>query len=264
MKRLPVIAAVLFGGLFPVAADSAKSPEGEAVPAHLATARALLGAITPETNRYSASPSRIVWADEASPSNRSVCSSFTALLLRKQYGLSAGDAEALFGEVAPEADEWFVAVRDSGRFQRIETIEAIRPGDFLVIDYRSNKALPTGHVMLVDSRARRIAEHDTDRPLLWPRPKELADEPATWEVPTLIEWHLTVIDSSRSAHGDGDTRRGANADGSDDDGLGRGVLRLLTDPDGRLLGYTWSTSAKSRLWTAIERPLVVGRFLPQS
>lgn len=233
-----------------------------ALPAHLATARALLEAITPERNLYSASPSRIVWADdlEGTAENRSVCSSFGALLLTKDYGFDDEALTDLFGEAAPEADEWFAAVRDSERFQRIATIGAIQPGDFLVIDYLPGKAIPTGHVMLVDSAPRRIAEHDTARPLPWPRPKERADQPLTWKTPLLVEWHLTIIDSSRSPHGEGDTRRRANPDGSDDNGLGRGDLRLLTDREGRLLGYTWSISANSRIWSSAERPLITGRF----
>lgn len=263
MKRLPFIATILAVGVLLVAARAEKSSV-DSVPAHLATARALLAAITPETNLYNASPSQINWADEDSPSNRSVCSSFTALLLQKQYGLTEDDAEALFGEAAPEADEWFLAVRDSGRFAQVPTIEAIRPGDFLVIDYQSNKALPTGHVMLVDAPARRVAEHETSEPLPWPRPDDLAGKPVTWSVPKLVEWHLSIIDSSRSPHGEGDTRKNANADGSDDNGLGRGDIRLLTDEEGHLLGYTWSKSQKSRLRTAVERPLIVGRFRPQS
>ena len=257
------IAAVILGGLVAVSAEEGK-PKVELVPAHLATARALLAAITPETNLYSASPSRIAWADEAAPSNRSVCSSFTALLLRKNYGLDDAAAEALFGEAAPEADEWFAAVRDSGRFERIDRVDAIRPGDFLVIDYRSGKAIPTGHVMLVDGPPRRVNELDTAKPLPWPRPKELVDRPLRWDTPRLFEWHVSVIDSSRSPHGSGDSRHGANADGSDDDGLGRGDLRLLADITGRLLGYTWSTSARSQIHTTNERPLIVGRFRPES
>lgn len=237
-----------------------------APPAHLITARALLAAITPERNLYSASPSRIVWpGDDREPAvNRSVCSSFGALLLKKEYGLDDRALTELFGEAAPEADEWFAAVRDSERFERIAVVESFRPGDFLVIDYRSEKAIPTGHVMLVDQAPRRVAEHDATRPLPWPRPDGRGGSPVDWESRVLVEWHVTIIDSSRSPHGEGDTRRGANPDGGDDDGLGRGDLRLLADEKGRVIGYTWSATRQSRLWTAAERPVIAGRFRPGS
>ncbi len=267
LARLGLIAIVAV--TLPVAAEEPGQAPGTALvplpypPPHLVTARALLGAITPETNRYTASPSRITWADEAGDAwpalNHSVCSSFGALVLRKCYGIDRAAAIALFGEEMPEADDFFAAMRDSGRFELAPTVNAIRAGDFLVINYLSNKAIPTGHVMLVDGPARRVAEHDSGR-LPWPRPAD-AVPTVDWESATLVEWHVAVIDSSRSPHGEGDSRRGANADGTDDDGLGRGDLRILADPAGKMVGYTWSTSPRSRLRSAGERPILAGRYL---
>lgn len=254
------VRSLLVIGILGVVGALRAEERSEALPPHLVTARALLAAITPETNLYTASPSRIVWADQSGKGepavNHSVCSSFGALVLRKCYGIDKEGAIALFGEVAPEADDFFVAMRDSGRFELAPTVTDLRAGDFLTVDYLSKKAIPTGHVMLIDGPARRIAEHDAKH-LPWPQ----GDDPSEWDSPTLIEWHVAVIDSSKSPHGEGDTRRRANPDGSDDNGLGRGDLRILTDPSGKIVGYTWSTSPNSRLRSVKERPMIAGRYL---
>lgn len=246
-----------FGWIVPgFALDPAKAPP------HLSLARDLLAAIVPERNLYDASPTAIVWPDEATPnrpaSNRSVCSSFGAAALRKAYGISKTETVGLFGEIVPEADDFFAAIRAGNRFSVIHSLPEASPGDFLVIDYRSDKAIPTGHVMLIDGSPRRVADHRVSA-LPWRRPKSV-QSPASWPVDTVVEWHVAIIDSTKSPHGGKDSRKDAESDGANDSGLGRGEIRLLTDDSGKLLGYTWSTLPRSIVWTAAERPLIIGRF----
>ncbi|MCB1235547.1 MAG: AAA-like domain-containing protein, partial [Verrucomicrobiae bacterium] len=110
LLHFAVLSSMGFGWIVPgFALDPAKAPP------HLSLARDLLAAIVPERNLYDASPTAIVWPDEATPnrpaSNRSVCSSFGAAALRKAYGISKTETVGLFGEIVPEADDFFAAIR---------------------------------------------------------------------------------------------------------------------------------------------------------
>lgn len=229
-------------------------------PAHLTLARELVKSVSPERNLYSANPTKIVWPDEATPSqpalNNSVCSSFCAALLRKSYQLGKPDLIHLFTEEWPEADEMFVGASTKRDFEVIESINAIKPGDFIIVDYLSEKAIPTGHVMLISGDPKKVKLHSK-----LPLPFEFATgaKSRDIEVQSAIEWEVNVIDSSKSPHGKNDTRY-QSADGENDSGIGEGPIRLLTDKNGKWLGYTWSMFSNSRLWLVGDRPIVVARW----
>jgi len=229
-------------------------------PEHLKLARELVEQVKPDHNRYDAKPTRIVWPDEAaanSPvSNNSVCSSFSAALLRKAYRLDKSDLVKLFSEEWPEADDMYEGVQKSREFDTIDSVKNLKPGDFLLVNYLSNKAIPTGHVMLVSGEPEKVERWSTaDLPL------NFASEASTTEfrVDQVFEWHVRVIDSSKSPHGKEDTRY-RSVDGVDDDGVGEGPIRLLCDDEGKILGYTWSTFSNSRLWLVEDRPILIARW----
>lgn len=236
----------------------------EEPPPHLELARKLIGELSPDRNSYFANPTNIIWPDEATQtkpvSNASVCSSFCAALLRKSYQLDGADLKDLFTEEWPEADEFFAAVSEREEFEPITTLTKAQPGDFLVIDYLSEKEIPTGHVMLISGKAELAEKHF---------PEELSltfheDAKARrFTVPEIYEWHVPVIDSSKGPHGKRDTRHEAATGGKHDDGLGEGPIRLLTNAEGRLLGYTWSTFSNSKLWLVEDRPMVIARWKQQ-
>ena len=230
-------------------------------PEHLAVARALVKELKPERNLYNARPTAIIWPDEATKSkpvsNNSVCSSFCAALLRKTYRLSERDLIKLFSEEWPEADEIFEAVTTQHHFRVIEKIQDLQPGDFLVINYQSNKAIPTGHVMLVSARPEKKHRYGKSRV-----PFPFADRAKSREIKTasVTGWLVKVIDSSKSPHGKKDTRYQSAAGGENDSGVGEGPLRLLADSDGKLIGYTWSDYGNSSLWLVEDRPVAMARW----
>jgi hypothetical protein len=76
------------------------------------------------------------------------------------------------------------------------------------------------------------------------------------------QWEVVIIDSSKSGHGVTDTRHKMGVDGKDHDGLGRGVLRLYTAPDGKVAGFAWSTMKVSQFKTPDDEDLVMGRLVP--
>ena len=74
-------------------------------------------------------------------------------------------------------------------------------------------------------------------------------------------WLVTVIDSSESGHGPTDTRHKKGPDGRDHDGVGRGVLRLFADEQGRINGFSWSALASSAFRGPEEEPVALGRLV---
>lgn len=71
-------------------------------------------------------------------------------------------------------------------------------------------------------------------------------------------WNVTIIDSTRSPHGKGDTR--IASDGTSGQGVGRGVIRIFTNSDGSVAGYCWSDGSKSKFESQDERNLAIGRL----
>jgi hypothetical protein len=78
------------------------------------------------------------------------------------------------------------------------------------------------------------------------------------EVEGTEQWEVSVIDSSESGHGKMDTRR--KLDGSFGDGVGQGILRIYSNTNGEIVGYTWSTFAVSDYYDRNTRRLVIGRL----
>ena len=83
----------------------------------------------------------------------------------------------------------------------------------------------------------------------------MASEPIQ---PGTRQWEITVIDSSKRGHGPTDTRH--NPDGTFCRGVGKGILRLYTDEDGTLVGYSWSTLKVSKFEPVSEHPMIVARL----
>ena len=57
-----------------------------------------------------------------------------------------------------------------------------------------------------------------------------------------------------------DTRHKKGDDGKDHTGLGQGVVRVYTDREGRIAGWTWSTLGSSAVRDPKEESLAVGRL----
>ena len=73
------------------------------------------------------------------------------------------------------------------------------------------------------------------------------------------QWEVSIIDSARSGHGKTDTRHAKGSNGKDHDGLGEGILRVYTDHQGGVVGYTWSVGGKHFL-SQQEDHMVIGRL----
>ncbi len=222
----------------------AQQLEVATAPAHLTQAIQLVDSLHGvEDNHYGGGKRHIEW-EPGHSSARTVCSSFTTLLLEHTYGWTDKEIRAWVGESNPMASVFHDEIVAKNRFLRIVHVKAIRPGDILAVKYTdhhvsSNGVEDTGHVMIVALRPMLIT----------------AQKPV---IEGTEQYLVAVIDSSASGHGPRDTRH--KPDGTFTGGIGRGEMRLYADADGKIAGYTWSATPKSPYLTAPDREMVAGRL----
>jgi hypothetical protein len=232
-------------GIAVVFAATWGAADAPSVPTHLADAETLVANIRPADNEYLHRGCYIHWPgiDGATEYGlHSDCSDFVALLLEHSYHFTPRQMRALTGKERPLANTWHDAIEAGrGGLSEVKTVSEVRPGNILAIRYPPGEA-DTGHVMLVDG-------------------PPVRREPSAPVEPGTVQWDVTVIDSSKSGHGPTDTRH-RHADGTSDTGVGRGVVRLYSNPDGTVAGYSWSDSAKSEFRAQSDRHLIIGRLDP--
>ena len=211
---------------------------------HLAAARDLVSHVDLDHTRYEHGQGTVTWTGQ--PSSYTDCSGFVDHLLMHTYGYGAADFQRWFGSRRPSAKRYYEAVVEQTGFIRLERVTDLRPGDFIAVKYlkRSDN---TGHIMLVDQPPERDAAHHSKS-----HPDGAHGE----------GWLVTVIDSSESGHGLTDTRHKRGVEGRDHDGLGRGVLRLFANEQGRLTGFSWSALASSAFRGPDEEAVALGRLVP--
>ncbi|MEN9361043.1 MAG: hypothetical protein RL095_2578 [Verrucomicrobiota bacterium] len=202
-----------------------------------AEARLLLGRI--ETSKYRHGPQNFLWPEGGRAGQaEGDCSGFVDALLRRCHPQLADQLRRGKGGKRPLAADFAAVIRDKRGFLPVERIGEIRPGDLLAASYEEGAEV-TGHVMIADGPA--LLRRDDTPPLL----------------PGSRQWLIPVIDSSSAPHGPGDSRQEGR------DGLGRGLLRLYADAEGRITAWSWSSLKASKLYLPAERPLVVGRVEEQ-
>ncbi|HEY0136859.1 MAG TPA: hypothetical protein VGB85_22410 [Nannocystis sp.] len=234
---------------------AASVPEANATePAHLTWAKYLVETITPANNYYG-DPGSVLWKGEnglTTSKNRTRCAPLLTQLLKKAYST---DMVGWLGCTSPHAATYHDAIEVEDGFELIESISDIKPGDIIAIEYLDEDCdnltcgdfsgcNTTGHVAIV---------------LEAPTPR--------YETSPLIkgteQYSVRIIDSSATPHGINDTRYQADKYEWDDQGVGRGRMRLYVDaddPDQPIVGYTWSTSVGSTYYPYYKRDLVIGRF----
>jgi hypothetical protein len=224
-----------------VAIDAAQAQRN--MPKHLDLARDFVKNLAPAATEYRHKDTVVRWRGvDGAPSNeaRTDCSGFLDALLERAYGLTRDDFKKWTGRARPLANTYHAVIEQGKGFIKIASVKEVRPGDILAVRYPTG-AEDTGHVMLVNSAPSRRT--------------------ATPPVQTGTEqWEVKVIDCSRSGHGKTDTRH--QSDGSFSGGVGEGTFRLYSDKAGTIVGYTWSTVAKSDYRSQQDRPVAVGRLVP--
>jgi hypothetical protein len=211
---------------------------------HLSVARELVSNIDLRNTSYEHGQGTVSWTGTLS--SNTDCSGFVDHLLMHTYHYGPDDFSRWFGTRRPSAKRYYDAIIEQTGFRRIDRVTDLKPGDFIAVKYLA-RTDNTGHIMLVDQppqRAGRDAQSSRD-----------AVAPGD-------AWLVPVIDSSETGHGPTDTRHKRGADGHDHDGLGRGVLRLYTDRDGRVIGFSWSALKSSEFRGPDTEPVALGRLVP--
>lgn len=226
--------AILVAALLTAAAGLAAE-----APKHLTAAAELVHHLPLQNTSYRAGDPEVTWHGDYQ--SHADCSGFVDALLMHSYGYSRDDFKRWFDSHRPSARRYHDAIVDGRGFHRIERLAEVRPGDILAVKY-FHRTDNTGHVMLVADSPRHIA-------------------PTPPVVSGTDQWEVTVIDSSRSGHGPTDTRHHRGPEGKDHEGLGRGVLRIYSDHEGHLAGFSWSTAKVSKFIAPDEEQLVVGRLI---
>ncbi len=237
MRTVHLVMLVL---AFSVAGFAQKA--GKQTPLDLA--RILVRELQPENTSYQHKQGYIKWKGEDGADvyeSRVDCSGLLNNLLERSYGLTADDFKNWLGKRRPYAEDYYEAIFGQSKFRSITSIGDVRPGDIIAIRYPPGTNENTGHIMI-------IAEAPISRKSSKP------------EVGGTVQWEVSVIDSSESGHGKIDTRH--RPDGTFGDGVGQGVFRIYTKPNGEIVGYSWSTFANSDYYDLETRHLVIGRLKP--
>jgi hypothetical protein len=124
---------------------------------------------------------------------------------------------------------------------KITDVRDILPGEILVLRCNngcsSSQGPAQGHVALIDAPA---MEKEATLPLL----------------EGTLQWTVAIIDANDYPHDLHDTRR--QTDGRKVTGVGRGTLRLYTNANGVVVGYTEGPNGH-RFHAIEQRPIVFGR-----
>lgn len=211
-------------------------------PPHLRDADLIAHNIDSAHNQYLHKDCFIKWKGEDGATlyeNATDCSDFLNLLLQHSYKLTPANLHTLTGHDRPTATIWYDTIAAAKGFDVIPTLKQIQPGDILAIQYPAGQQEDTGHIMLAASA---------------PQPRK----PSAPLVDKTDQWELAVIDSSKSGHGTKDTRH--HPDATYDRGVGQGTVRLYSNPDGTLAGYSWSTLSASTFEPSSLHKIIVGRL----
>lgn len=213
------------------------------IPPHLRDAMQLCKAVSSETSNYQHKAGPVAFPGDPGVNGvtcRTDCSGFMNALLKHAYDFSDEQLSAMFHARRPLAKHYFTAIEAQHGFQTIDSLKQARPGDILAVRYlNSGEGENTGHVMLMAGQPR-------------------LREPTQPVVSGTLQWEVPVIDESSSGHGVIDSRHLSG--GGFSDGLGNGILRVYTDPAGRIVGHSWSVGRKSKFRSQAERPLLIGRL----
>jgi hypothetical protein len=205
---------------------------------HLAAARDLVAHVDLANTNYEHGQGTVTWT--GTPSSHTDCSGLVDHLLMHTYGYTPDDFKRWFDSHRPSAKRYYDAIAEQKGFVHLARVTDLRPGDFIAIKYLT-RTDDTGHIMVVDQAPTR--------------------GPATRGDSHREAWLVTVIDSAESGHGPTDTRHKEGAGGRDHDGIGRGVLRLYAEGDGKVTGFSWSATANSQFKGPDDEPVALGRIV---
>lgn len=209
---------------------------------HLADAQLMQENVLPADNTYRNKDIEVIWKGDNGATKyicHADCSGLVDALFEHAYGFSKDELKQwIGGKRRPLSKHFFDTIIAERGFAFIEKIDDALPGDIIAIKFASGEN-DTGHTMLINEKPKLIES-----------------------LPPLIEntkqWIVNIIDSTTHPHGPTDTRYINSKDHHN--GIGKGNVRIYTDSNNRLVGYSWSTSSASTFIRKMDRPIAVGRL----
>ena len=204
-------------------------------------ANQLIQNINQHNTSYEHKTDNVKWDDNGTYSCYTDCSGFMNALIKKAFRWNDEVFKKKLGHRHMRAYHYYNAIVSGNQFIQIKNIAQIQPGDIIALQYadRSEHEDNTGHVMLIITSP----EKHRDAKIVLPQTRQ---------------YTVSIIDCSKSPHGQGDSRFLPN--GSEYSGLGKGVFRLYTNMQGDIVAYSWSMGNPKASFNPYENPVVVGRF----
>lgn len=244
-----MLRALTIGALVLASAAFAGAP---AVPRHVDEANSLLKSLKFENTSYEHGTPDVKWKGVGGAKVsvcRTDCSGFLDELIVHSYPKYTADSlKKWFGvKNRPLAHHYYDTISAEKGFTRVDKISQVLPGDIVAIKYKPGKTADnsTGHVMLVVAKAKK---HTASAPL----------------VKNTSQWEVPIMDETRGGHGDSDSRYKGKENGKRVyyQGLGTGNLRLYSNKEGHVEGYSWSLDSSSKHVETQEAHVVIGRLDP--
>ncbi len=220
------------------------------VPKHLELARELVATVKPENNKYRfIGPEGVRWKGDLFTSENTVntmCTGFVGAMLERAKNPTIKEIESkTYWKKYVRMDSYYEAVQKGYGLQKIENLDAVKPGDLYMFMCNTNcntsEGPALGHVTIVDVK-----------------PKQKAPTPPL--IDGTLQWLVTVIDSADGPHGKDDTRWRPQGEPKAS-GVGRGIFRVYTDLNGVPVGYTSGPNGPKYQDTK-DRPIAFGRPFP--
>ena len=200
-------------------------------------AEQLVTNVTPEANAWGM-PCAITWGDPDSGVGYSAITNgaclFTQSLKKSDPTITNSLLTFWWGSANPASNAIHDYIVAENHFENID-FALVQSGDVLASKYTAAGG-DTGYLMIV------------------------ANSEFVGLVGGAELYLVQVYDSTRSPHGDTDTRWNADQ-GSHDHGVGVGFLYVDANAAGEIVGHTWSTPINGSYYTPQQRHLVAGRFV---
>ncbi|AUX39720.1 uncharacterized protein SOCE26_011150 [Sorangium cellulosum] len=170
--------------------------------------------------------------------------SFVTLAMKQAFGITGAEVRTAFGSVSPVSAQYYWNIISENRFTHITNVNDLAAGDVLSIDATS---VYNGHSVILLGPATQL-----------PTPMNPIR-------PNTIQWSIPIADATTAVHGCSmsypDSRwTGACNGGTFTPGPGTAYMRLYSNLDGTLLGYSWSVTPGATYYDPAVRPYAVGRL----
>jgi hypothetical protein len=223
------------------------------IPKHLELARELVATVKPENNKYVIfRATGVHWKGDLFTSENSVntaCAGLVTGVLEHAKSPSVDKVKSnTQWKHELRTNNYFEAISKELGFNKISKLSDVLPGDIFAFSCKDICSVTDGN---------ENATSDIQGHVTFVDAKPTLKNPTPPLIDGTLQWLLPIIDSSPGPHDMKDTRWRPKGEPRVS-GVGRGTIRIYTDPDGVPVGYTAGPNAK-KLHIIEDRPIIFGR-----